>query len=87
MPRSAGGLKMKTLSSILCSLMLTGCVFGGNVKPPVIQESLLVKCPMLSILQDGTGGEVATTMIDHVRQHNACAIRHNGLVDAIRQER
>lgn len=77
---------MKILISLLAPLLLTGCIFGsGNARVDIYQESLLVKCPMLSEVEDGTGAAISTAWIDHIRQHNRCAIRHNGLVDAIRE--
>lgn len=76
---------MKILISLIAMLSLTGCIFGsGNARVDIYQESLLAKCPMLDEVEDGTGATISTAWIEHIRQHNRCAIRHNGLVDAIR---
>jgi hypothetical protein len=58
----------------------TGCV---SLKPPVIQQDLLVPCPDLSKHEGVTGAEVLRTMVSWAREYNECSARHNALVKAI----
>ena len=71
------------------SLTLSACSTTPLPAALPIQQSLLQRCPAeLPALTDGTGGDVALTMNVWASQYHRCAIRHNGLVDAIesRQE-
>lgn len=50
----------------------------------MIQQNLLVKCPeQLSQLRDGTARQVALTLSEWATTYHECAVRHNGLVDAV----
>lgn len=74
--------KLLTLSILLSSV--TGCFWSTApelVKP--YQQNLLKKCPELSKHDGTTGKDVLATLLNWADEYNDCAVRHNGLVDAV----
>ncbi|WP_425353271.1 Rz1-like lysis system protein LysC [Salinicola aestuarinus] len=66
------------------ALMLSACSTTLPPAAPPIQQNLLTRCPeTLPALTDGTGRDVVLTMREWAGQYQRCAIRHNGLVDAL----
>ena len=67
--------------------MMPGCssLNSQNDNTP-IQENLLTKCPLETPSPAGKAGkEVLTTLLEWEKFYNECAIRHDGLVDAVRK--
>jgi hypothetical protein len=56
-----------------------------QVKP--IQQNLLTKCEELQKHEGTTGAMVILTLTQWASQYNECLIRHNGLVDAINNQK
>ncbi|OLO03435.1 hypothetical protein BTW07_14775 [Salinicola socius] len=65
-------------------MTLSACSTTPQPDAPPIQQTLLTRCPQtLPPLTDGTGRDVVLTMRDWASQYQRCAIRHNGLLDAL----
>jgi hypothetical protein len=60
------------------------------LKPPVVdkprQSNLLHPCPELSPHQGKTGVDVTATLLRWAGEYNACAARHNALIEALKDQ-
>ena len=81
---------MKTLLIVLTTVMLAGCV--SLTKQPStdvpVPANLLTKCERIPNIKDKANmGDLMTYSVDLMRQYNECAIRHDGLVEAVTKKK
>lgn len=73
---------MKSLVIVL-AVFLIGCETAPKAEVP-IPANLLTKCDRIPNIKDKANmGDLMTYSVDLMRQYNECAIRHDGLVEAV----
>jgi hypothetical protein len=74
---------MKTLLIVLTTL-LVGCQTIPPKAEVPVPANLLTKCERIPNIKDKANmGDLMTYSVDLMRQYNECAIRHDGLVEAV----
>jgi len=75
---------MKTLLIVLVSTLLVGCQTIPPKAEVPVPANLLTKCELIPNIKDKANmGDLMTYAIDLMRQYNECAVRHDGLVEAV----
>lgn len=69
-------------------LCLTTLIVGCETVPPKsdvpVPANLLTRCERIPNIKDKANmGDLMTYSVDLMRQYNECAIRHDGLVEAV----
>ena len=78
---------MKTLLIVLTTL-LVGCKTIPPKAEVPVPANLLTKCERIPNIKDKANmGDLMTYSIDLMRQYNECAIRHDGLVEAVTKKK
>lgn len=73
---------MKALLIVL-TVLLVGCETAPKTDVP-IPANLLTRCERIPNIKDKANmGDLMTYSVDLMRQYNECAIRHDGLVEAV----
>jgi len=72
---------------MMALVLLMGCS-PTKVQPPVIQSSLLVKCPeTLPLVGGKTGDHLLLGYVQWRSVYNDCKERHNGLVESLENKK
>lgn len=74
---------MKALLIVLTALLLVGCETAPKTEVP-IPANLLTRCEKIPNIKDKANmGDLMKYSVDLMRQYNECAVRHDGLVEAV----
>lgn len=78
---------MKQFIATSALLILAACSSMQPQQASLYQANLLQECDdALPELNGNTGSEIAPLMIQWAAQYHECRLRHNGLVDAVKQK-
>lgn len=88
---------MKTIVIMMLAFMLSGCGVlrwlqqSNDPKQPTevpIPANLLTRCPDIPNIKDRANmGDLLKYSVDLMGQYNECAVRHDGLVDAVTKKK